>query len=98
MSHPSEDHWNPKSVRLFACLFGVDTPLRAKLRMRPILLFERQASRSAAEVHMTVPSRDAERSDVIQMFRRLTLRVGVHDAHGLHAFGRALVQDRPRMT
>src|ERR1700691_4173021 len=62
MRHPSEDHRNPKSVRLFACLFGVDTPLRAKLRMRPGLLFERQVAWSAAEVHMTVPGRDAERS------------------------------------
>jgi hypothetical protein len=75
----------------------VSTPLRTKLRMRPKELFERDASRCAAEIHMTVPSRDAERSHCIQLFRRRILRGGVHDAHGLHALRRTLVKDRSRM-
>src|SRR3984957_2186648 len=97
MRHPSEDHWYPESMRLFAGLFGVYTALRAKLRMWPELLVARQAARSAAEVHMTVPGRYAERSHCIQLFRRRILRGGVHHAHGLHALRRALIQDGSRM-
>jgi hypothetical protein len=97
MSHPSEDHWNPKSLRLFAYIFAVDTPLRAKPRLRPELLFERQASRSAAEVHMTVPRRDTEWSYCIQLFRRRVLRGRVHYANGSHGLCRPFVQDRSRM-
>src|SRR5580704_2252123 len=59
MSHPTEDHWNPKSMRLFTCLFGVDTPLWAKLRARSPSLFQGHAPLSAAKINVPVPGRDA---------------------------------------
>src|SRR5579862_6902793 len=46
---------------------------------------------------MTVPGGDAERRNRVELLRRGSLGRGVHNAYGLHALRRPLVEDRSGM-
>src|SRR5580698_1470910 len=98
VSHPAEHHWNPESTRLLACLFCVDAPKWPKLRTWTKLLVSRQVSPSAAEVHMPMPGRYAQRRHCVQLCRGGSLRCGVHHADSLHALRGTLIKNRSRLV